>query len=62
MSFIFYKLITSSDYKKLEFDGVKLSILDLKKLIFEKAKLKKRDECDLEIKNADTKEGKSQIN
>jgi hypothetical protein len=59
MSHIHFKVIASKDFEKISFDGVNLSLKVLKSLIIEKAKLNsKRFGYDLEIKNADTKEGK----
>lgn len=36
MSFIHYKLITNKNFEKITFDGVSLSVFDLKKIILEK--------------------------
>ncbi len=36
MSFIHYKLITNQSYEKVTFDGVSLSVGELKKIIIEK--------------------------
>ena len=36
MSFIHYKLITNQNYEKVTFDGVSLSVGELKKIIIEK--------------------------
>lgn len=36
MSHIHYKLITNQNYEKITFDGVSLSVIELKRLIFEK--------------------------
>ena len=36
MSFIHYKLITNQNYEKIAFDGVSLSVSELKKLVLEK--------------------------
>ena len=36
MSFIHYKLITNKNFEKVTFDGVSLSVLELKKLVLEK--------------------------
>jgi protein MPE1 len=59
MSYIHYKLVSKTNYDKITFDGVSLTLGQLKKLIFERAKFTKRFDYDLEIKNADTKEGKN---
>lgn len=61
MSCIHYKLITNLNYEKLTFDGVNISVYELKKQILEK-KFKRNSsntknfEIDLEVTNADTKE------
>ena len=36
MSFIHYKLITNKDFEKVTFDGVSLSVFELKRIILEK--------------------------
>jgi hypothetical protein len=36
MSFIHYKLITNQTYEKVTFDGVSLSVGELKKIVIEK--------------------------
>jgi hypothetical protein len=36
MSFIHYKLITNKNFEKVTFDGVSLSVFELKKIVFEK--------------------------
>ena len=36
MSFIHYKLITNKDFEKVTFDGVSLTVFELKKIILEK--------------------------
>ncbi len=36
MSFIHYKLITNKNFEKVTFDGVSLSVYDLKKIVLEK--------------------------
>ena len=59
MSYIHFKVISSKDFQKITFDGVNLSLKSLKTLIINQAKLNtKKFGYDLEIKNADTKEGK----
>ena len=69
MSFIHYKLITNKNYEKVTFDGVSLSVGELKKLILEKkfrkhtgppgsatgtAQAKKSSDVDLEVRCVDT--------
>jgi hypothetical protein len=71
MSFIHYKLITNQNYEKVTFDGVSLSVSDLKKIVLEKKfrktagpatathpNNKKGFDVDLEVTNVDTNEGK----
>jgi E3 ubiquitin-protein ligase RBBP6 len=63
MSCIHYKLITNLNYEKLTFDGVNLSVYELKKQILEKkfkrnSSSNKHFEIDLEVTNADTQESK----
>ena len=54
MSFIHFKSTYSLNYDKITFDGVSLSVGELKKMIAEKCKLTKQLDFDLEITNADT--------
>lgn len=72
MSFIHYKLITNKNFEKITFDGVSLSVYDLKKIILEKKfrkqiatsssnqngtmPNKKSVDVDLEVTNADSNE------
>ena len=56
MSAIHYKFSSSNEYKNVTFDGLNISLLDLKKAIMEKQKLKST-ELDLHITNAQTLQG-----
>lgn len=56
MSYIHFKFVYNKNYDKITFDGVSLSLSQLKKLIIEKNRSKQVD-FDLEITNADTNEG-----
>ena len=58
MSYIHFKTIYNRNYDKITFDGVSLSLIQLKKLILDKQKLARQVDFDLEITNADTNEGK----
>lgn len=58
MSYIHFKTIYSRNYDKITFDGVSLSLFQLKKLILDKQKMARQVDYDLEITNADTNEGK----
>lgn len=57
MSAIHYKFSSINEYKNVTFDGLNISLLDLKKAIMEKQKLK-NTESDLHITNAQTLQGK----
>lgn len=57
MSCIHYKFKSSLDYNSVTFDGMHLSLADLKKLISLQKRLKP-GEFDLEITNAQTGDGK----
>ena len=61
MSAIHYKFSSSKECKNVIFDGLNLSLHDLKKLIMEKQKLK-RTQLDLQITNAQTLQGKETAN
>jgi E3 ubiquitin-protein ligase RBBP6 len=58
MSYIHFKTVYNNNYDKITFDGVSLTLSQLKKSIFEKNifKLSKQIDFDLEITNADTNE------
>lgn len=57
MSFVHYKFKSSLDYDSVTFDGLRISLGDLKKAIIHQKKLGKAAEFDLQIKNAQTMEG-----
>lgn len=56
MSFIHYKFKNNLDYKTLSFDGLSISLCDLKQAILSQNRTK-GSETDLEVTNAQTKEG-----
>ena len=56
MSYIHFKSVCNQNFDKVTFDGVNLTLCQLKKLIFEKAKYNKNLNYDLEISNANTNE------
>lgn len=58
MSHIHFKSIYNKEYDKITFDGVSLSVAQLKKQIQEKSKFSKQVDFDLELTNADTNEGR----
>jgi len=56
MSFIHYKFKSSKDYDTLTFDGLHISLGDLKKAILQHKKLAKSIDFDLQIVNAQSRE------
>lgn len=56
MSCIHYKFFSKLDYDMVTFSGLDISLCDLKCKIMRKEKLKAAN-CDLQITNAQTKEG-----
>ena len=58
MSHIHYKYKSCKDYDIITFDGLHISLADLKKAIIQRKKLIKSTDFDLEITNAQTQEGK----
>lgn len=57
MSCIHYKFRSSLEYDTLTFDGLAISLADLKKAIMAQKKFAKVTDFDLEVTNAQTKEG-----
>ena len=57
MSCVHYKFKSSLEYDTLTFDGLALSLGDLKKAITQHKKLGKSGEFDLQVVNAQSKEG-----
>ena len=58
MSYIHFKSLSNLNYDKITFDGVSLTLSQLKKLVIEKSKFQERQlDFDLEVTNADTNEG-----
>nr|AAG43155.1 brain my038 protein [Homo sapiens] len=60
MSCVHYKFSSKLNYDTVTFDGLHISLCDLKKQIMGREKLKAAD-CDLQITNAQTKEGKGRL-
>jgi hypothetical protein len=58
MSYVHFKSAFNVNFDKVTFDGVSLTLGQLKKLISEKSKLVKHVDYDLELSNADTGQGK----
>lgn len=56
MSCVHYKFSSKLNYDTVTFDGLHISLSDLKRQIMGREKLKAAD-CDLQITNAQTKEG-----
>lgn len=56
---VHYKFKSTLDYDTVSFDGLHISVADLKKAIFHQKRIGKNTDFDLQITNAQTKEGKS---
>jgi len=61
MSCIHYKSRSSLEYDTITFDGLAISLGDLKKAIMAQKKIAKVTDFDLQVTNAQTKEGKENI-
>lgn len=55
---VHYKFKSALDFDTITFDGLHISVADLKKEIKERKRLGKVIDYDLQITNAQTKEGK----
>lgn len=55
---VHYKFKSALDFDTITFDGLHISVSDLKKAIVHQKRLGKTTEFDLQITNAQTKEGK----
>jgi E3 ubiquitin-protein ligase RBBP6 len=55
---VHYKFKSALEYDTVTFDGLHISVGDLKKAILHQKKLSKNVDFDLQITNAQTKEGK----
>lgn len=58
MSCVHYKFSSKLDYNTVTFDGLYITLSELKKQIMGRERLKATD-CDLQITNAQTQEGMS---
>lgn len=58
MSCVHYKFSSKLDYNTVTFDGLYITLSELKKQIMGRERLKATD-CDLQITNAQTQEGTS---
>jgi E3 ubiquitin-protein ligase RBBP6 len=59
---VHYKFKSALDFDTITFDGLHISVTDLKKAIVHQKRLGKTCDFDLQITNAQTKEGKKNIN
>ena len=57
MSFVHFKFKSGVDFDKVTFDGLAITLTDLKKAIMAKKKLPQTVGFDLQITNSQTKEG-----
>lgn len=57
MSCIHYKFRSALEYDTITFDGLSISLADLKRSIITQKKFGKNTDFDLEVTNAQTKEG-----
>ena len=55
---VHYKFKTAVDFDTIRFDGLQISLADLKTQIYQHKKLTKTTEFNLQVKNAQTDEGK----
>ena len=55
---VYYKFKSNLDCDKVTFDGLHISVGELKKNILQQKKIGKSNDFDLQITNAQTKEGK----
>lgn len=56
---VHYKFKSTLDFDTVSFDGLHISVADLKKAIFHQKRIGKNTDFDLQITNAQTKEGES---
>jgi len=55
MSAVHYKFRSALEYKTLTFEGLHISVNDLKRLIYENEKINRSSDFDLQITNVQTK-------
>uniref|UniRef100_A0A3B4AES4 DWNN domain-containing protein n=1 Tax=Periophthalmus magnuspinnatus TaxID=409849 RepID=A0A3B4AES4_9GOBI len=60
MTHVHYKFSSKLSYNTVVFDGVNITVSDLKRLIMSREKLRAAD-CDLQITNAQTKQGNTTL-
>ena len=56
---VHYKFKAALDFSTVSFDGIHISVADLKEAIIDQKKLAKNADFDLQIMNAQTNEGKA---
>lgn len=54
---VHYKFKSALDFETISFDGLHISVADFKKEVINKKKLGKTQDFDLQITNAQTKQG-----
>lgn len=57
---VHFKFKSNLDHDTVTFDGLNISVADLKKAIMHQKKIGKSSDFDLQITNAQTKEGENQ--
>lgn len=55
---VHYKFKSALDFETISFDGLHISVADFKKEVINKKKLGKTQDFDLQITNAQTKQGR----
>lgn len=58
---VHYKFKSTLDFDTVSFDGLHISVADLKKAIFHQKRIGKNTDFDLQITNAQTKEGRNYL-
>lgn len=58
MSYIHFKTKTNRQYERITFDGVSLTLPQLKKLLVEKLKFSLKNDMDIQVRNVDTNESR----
>ena len=61
MSHVHYKFQSSNEHDTITFDGLSISLADLKTAILGKSKLVQSSDFSMQITNAQTKEGMSRV-
>jgi len=58
---VHYKFKSALEYDTVTFDGLHISVRDLKKAILHQKRIGKNTDFDLQVTNAQTKEGKDEF-